>query len=106
MFNESNDLNDHINHDPSSCDFARMLLIHTFIAGTHVETVSKLTKQQIFNIGIICAIDASNPLAENLYATYGLTLTQVFDFSEYLRNILIQKHGLLDSVPQGNPRLN
>lgn len=101
---ESRNPADHADHDPARCDFARINLIQQFVAGNHVEPVSKLSDEQIFVIGITCSMEAGSDMADAVYAPFGLNASQVFDFSEYLRKVLIEKHDI--GLPQGNPFLN
>src|SRR6187399_2993533 len=95
MFNESTNLRDHATHDPSACDYARMLLIQSYVADTHEATIASLSTPQLLTIGLVCARDSTNPLLADMYSKQGLTLKQVYDFSEYVRHVLLTERNLL-----------
>lgn len=105
---------DHKDHDPARCDYARIWLTQQFVAGTHAEHVAALTDDQIVAIGMTSEMYSMVDTVEHIYTEYNLTLANLKAFADYLRNYLLNERGhanrlgltVLDRTLKGDPRLN
>jgi len=89
MFEDVN-LEDHQDHDPALCDFARIFLTQRYVQGINIiPTLELLTNEQIVQIGITSVMFSAIDAVEPIYAEYGISMAQLFDFSEYLRHYLM-----------------
>ncbi len=85
------ELVEHSEHDPSLCDFARIWLITQWIANTHMSIIHSLTAMQLVEIGYKSYMYSQDVENTELYASYGITLEQLFDFSEFVRIYLMEQ---------------
>ena len=89
MFDNMNP-EEHKDHDPARCDFARILLTKRYVDGDDIiPTLELLTNEQIVQIGITSVMFSAIDAVEPIYAEYGISMAQLFDFSEYLRHYLM-----------------
>jgi len=89
---------DHSDHDPSLCDYARIWLIQQYVAGLHLPIVEKLDNEQMVLIGFTTFSESQNSAFVPVFEKHGLTLDNLFEFSEYIRNYLLNERGLADEM--------
>jgi hypothetical protein len=81
---------EHKDHDPARCDFARIYLTQRYVQGEDIIPVlDTLTVEQVITIGFTSAYFSEVSEAVSVYESHGITMEQLFAFSEVLRHYLM-----------------
>ncbi len=101
----SNNPADHKEHDPSRCDFARIWLTQKWIENPNTSLFALLDNDQLTVIGFKSCVysNLEDVQAKEVYAAYNITQEQLFEFSEVIRNFLLQDRGLGKQISMNNP---